>query len=128
VNFGFRLLQILTQFQVFGILGIMNMVSQTFIYPVVVRTIEMKEAGFTLQERLEVFPWILSDLIFPFMMEYMMVRQGYFESQITLANMNTDVVCDMGMYPESSCRTHVFCGSWLLCRLVEQYLLGPIRS
>jgi hypothetical protein len=26
-----------------------------------------------LQERLEEFPWILSDLIFPFMMEYMMV-------------------------------------------------------
>jgi sterol O-acyltransferase len=58
---------------VFGVLGIMNLVSQSFIYPVVVKTIEMKEAGMTLQERLQVFPWILSDLIFPFMMEYMMV-------------------------------------------------------
>jgi sterol O-acyltransferase len=58
---------------VFGVLGIMNMVGQTLIYPVVVRTIEMKEAGMTLQQRLEVFPWILSDLVFPFMMEYMMV-------------------------------------------------------
>lgn len=58
---------------VFGILGIMNLVSQTFIYPVVVRTIEMKDAGMSIQERLREFPWILSDLIFPFMMEYMMV-------------------------------------------------------
>lgn len=58
---------------VLGILGIMNLVSQTFIYPVVVRTIEMKDAGMSLPERLREFPWILSDLIFPFMMEYMMV-------------------------------------------------------
>ena len=58
---------------VFGVLGIMNMVGQSLIYPVVVRTLEMKDAGLTLQQRLEHFPWILSDLIFPFMMEYMMV-------------------------------------------------------
>lgn len=59
---------------VFGVLGIMNMVGQSLIYPVVVRTIEMKDAGMSLQQRLELFPWILSDLIFPFMMEYMMVN------------------------------------------------------
>ncbi|KAG0652365.1 putative phospholipase [Hyphodiscus hymeniophilus] len=59
---------------VFGVLGVMNMVGQSLIYPVVVRTIQMKDAGMTLQQRLEEFPWILSDLIFPFMMEYMMVR------------------------------------------------------
>jgi len=54
-----------------GILFIMMLVSQTFIYPVVMRTIRMKEAGMPLHERLEAFPWILSDLIFPFMIEYM---------------------------------------------------------
>lgn len=73
IPFWFHPMILIKSFQVFGILGIMNMVSQTFIYPVVVRTIEMKEAGLTLQDRLEIFPWILSDLIFPFMMEYMMV-------------------------------------------------------
>ncbi|KAH7419877.1 MBOAT family protein [Cadophora sp. MPI-SDFR-AT-0126] len=57
---------------VFGVLVIMNLVSQSFIYPVVVRTIEMKDAGMTLPERLRVFPWILSDLMFPFMTEYML--------------------------------------------------------
>jgi len=58
---------------VFGILVIMNLVSQAFIYPVVIRTNMMKEAGMPLQERLEVFPYILSDLVFPFMVEYLMV-------------------------------------------------------
>jgi sterol O-acyltransferase len=62
---------------VFGVLAVMNLISQAFIYPVVVRTIEMKNAGMPLQERLKEFPWILSDLIFPFMMEYMMVRAIY---------------------------------------------------
>ncbi|KAE9378053.1 hypothetical protein N431DRAFT_328731 [Stipitochalara longipes BDJ] len=57
---------------VFGVLAVMNLISQAFIYPVVVKTIEMKDAGMLLQERLGEFPWILSDLIFPFMMEYMM--------------------------------------------------------
>jgi sterol O-acyltransferase len=54
-----------------GILFIMMLVSQTFIYPVVMKTIRMKEAGMPLYDRLKAFPWILSDLIFPFMIEYM---------------------------------------------------------
>jgi sterol O-acyltransferase len=57
----------------FGILLVMNLVSQAYIYPIVVKTIEMKDAGVPLLERLKVFPMILSDLIFPFMLEYMMV-------------------------------------------------------
>lgn len=59
---------------VMGILLIMNLCSQEYIYPIVIRTIEMKEAGLPLIERLKSFPQILSDLIFPFMLEYMMVR------------------------------------------------------
>jgi sterol O-acyltransferase len=58
----------------FGILFVMMLVSQTFIYPVVVKTLAMKESGMPLRKRLEEFPWILSDLIFPFMMEYMVRR------------------------------------------------------
>lgn len=53
--------------------SMLNHITEAFIYPVVVRTIAMKEVGLSLQDRLKVFPWILSDLIFPFMMEYMMV-------------------------------------------------------
>ncbi len=85
---------------IFGVLLVMNSVSQAYIYPVVVRTIEMKEAGMPLLERLKVFPWILSDLIFPFMMEYMMVssdKASIFErSLITSA----DLVCHLGVHFE----------------------------
>jgi sterol O-acyltransferase len=55
-----------------GILFIMQLVAQTFIYPVVMQTVDMKNAGLSISQRLERFPWILGDLIFPFMMEYMM--------------------------------------------------------
>ncbi|KAE9566843.1 Sterol O-acyltransferase 2 [Colletotrichum fructicola] len=56
----------------FGIILVMIMVSQAFIYPVVMQTVAMKETGMPLAERFRYFPWMLSDLIFPFMMEYMM--------------------------------------------------------
>ncbi|PKS07453.1 hypothetical protein jhhlp_006057 [Lomentospora prolificans] len=55
-----------------GVLFVMNMVSQTFIYPVVVKAIAMKDEGMPLNQRLQEFPWMLSDLIFPFMMEYLL--------------------------------------------------------
>ncbi|KAI9736816.1 MAG: acyl-CoA/sterol acyltransferase [Claussenomyces sp. TS43310] len=54
-----------------GILILMQLVSQSFIYPVVVRTNVMKETGVPLVKRLEAFPLVLSDLIFPFMGEYL---------------------------------------------------------
>lgn len=39
--------------------------------PVVMKTVEMKEAGVPLPERFRVFPWMLSELLFPFMLEYL---------------------------------------------------------
>lgn len=39
--------------------------------PVVMQTVAMKEVGMPLAERFRYFPWMLSDLIFPFMMEYL---------------------------------------------------------
>jgi sterol O-acyltransferase len=56
-----------------GLLGIMNLISQSYIYPVVVRTIEMKDMGMPLDQRLYVFPSIISDLAFPFLAEYILV-------------------------------------------------------
>lgn len=55
----------------FGVIFVMIMVSQTFIYPVVMRTVAMKEMGYTTAQRFAEFPWMLSDLVFPFMMEYL---------------------------------------------------------
>lgn len=58
----------------FGIIFVMIMISQAFILPVVVETLRMKEAGMSLAERFQAFPWMLSDLMIPFMMEYLMGR------------------------------------------------------
>ncbi|KAM4065935.1 MBOAT, membrane-bound o-acyltransferase family protein [Hirsutella rhossiliensis] len=56
-----------------GIIFVMIQVSQYSIYPVVMKTVEMKEAGVPLSGRVREFPWLLSDLIFPFMIEYLLV-------------------------------------------------------
>jgi sterol O-acyltransferase len=56
----------------FGTIVVMIVVSQSWIYPVVMYTVRMKEEGLTVQQRLQEFPWVLSDLLFPFMMEYLL--------------------------------------------------------
>ncbi len=56
----------------FGVIFVMIMVSQAFIYPVVMETVRMKEVGMPMAERFKAFPWLLLDLIFPFLMEYLM--------------------------------------------------------
>ncbi|QDS78130.1 hypothetical protein FKW77_004476 [Venturia effusa] len=53
----------------FGVIWVMMVVSQTYIYPPVAETVRMKEAGMTLQHRWRVFPWILSDMLFPLLLE-----------------------------------------------------------
>lgn len=55
-----------------GLIFVMIMISQAFIYPVVMRTLQMKEENMLLADRFREFPWMLSDLIFPFMMEYLL--------------------------------------------------------
>lgn len=56
----------------FGVIGVMIVVSTAYIYPVVQSIVEMKESGVALRERLKEFPWAFSDLLFPFMMEYLL--------------------------------------------------------
>lgn len=68
----------------FGLIFVMMMVSQAFIYPVVMKTVRMKEAGLSLAERFGEFPWLLSDLIFPFMMEYLLTWYLIWEAILNL--------------------------------------------
>lgn len=56
----------------FGVLGVMIVISQAYIYPTIITCVNMKEQGMPLQLRLREFPWVLSDLLFPFMMEYLL--------------------------------------------------------
>lgn len=122
----------------FGILLVMNLCSQAYIYPIVVQTIEMKDAGVPLIERLQHFPRMISDLIFPFMLEYMMVclpspspsplLSFPFLSLLSRADIKTDMVCDLGMHPQSPRGAHVLRRPGLLRRLVELGILGPVRA
>lgn len=68
----------------FGVIFVMIMVSQAFIYPVVMKTVAMKEAGMSLAERFKEFPWLLSELLFPFMMEYLLTWYVIWEAILNL--------------------------------------------
>ncbi|KAI0537143.1 MBOAT family protein [Xylaria digitata] len=67
-----------------GVIFVMIMVSQTFIYPVVMRTVAMKEMGYTTAQRFAEFPWLLSDLVFPFMMEYLLAWYLIWETVLNI--------------------------------------------
>jgi len=108
-----------------GILLVMMLVSQSFIYPVVVKTVQMKDAGMSLRERLGVFPWILSDLIFPFMMEYMMVWYVIWECILNLLAELT-YFADRGFYSDwwNSISWDEFARDWN--RPVHNFLLRHV--
>ncbi|CUS12716.1 unnamed protein product [Tuber aestivum] len=55
----------------FGVLGVMIVVSQHLILPVVLQTHALRLLP--LSSRLQAFPYIILDLVFPFMLEYLMV-------------------------------------------------------
>lgn len=67
-----------------GIIFVMIMVSQAFIYPVVLKTMAMREADMPLAERLAEFPWILGDLVFPMLMEYLLSWYVIWEAILNL--------------------------------------------
>ncbi len=56
----------------FGVIGVMIVVSTAFIYPVVASVVRMKEDGMSLKDRCKEIPWVFSDLLFPFFMEYIL--------------------------------------------------------
>jgi sterol O-acyltransferase len=56
----------------FGVIWIMMVVSQAYIYPCVTEALAMKERGMSLQERWEELPWILSDMLFPLLLEQLL--------------------------------------------------------
>lgn len=68
----------------FGVLGVMIVVSQAYIYPAVITCVKMKEQGMPLQQRLQEFPWVLSDLLFPFMIEYLLAWYVIWECIVSL--------------------------------------------
>nr|XP_023908651.1 probable sterol O-acyltransferase 1 [Quercus suber] len=56
----------------FGVLCVMMVVSQAFIYPSVAKTIAMKDAGLSMEARWREFPFIVSDILFPLLLEQLL--------------------------------------------------------
>lgn len=84
--------------------------------PVVMKTVEIKEKNMSLWSRLAEFPWILSDLVFPFMMEYLVCLplNPFQSSRSEYLTVIAYMVLDMGNHTEHIGGAHVFCGSQLL--------------
>ncbi|KAK4229309.1 sterol O-acyltransferase 2 [Podospora fimiseda] len=93
----------------FGIMFVMIMISQAFIYPVVMDTVRMKEEGLSLAQRLTEFPWMLLDLIFPFMMEYLL--SWYLIWEVIL-----NVVAELTFFADRS-----FYDAWWNCVSWDQF-------
>ncbi|CAG7953617.1 unnamed protein product [Penicillium nalgiovense] len=83
----------------FGIIVVMIAVSQSWIYPVVMDTVRMKEEGMTAQQRLQEFPWVLGDLLFPFMMEYLLAFYVIWECVLN-AIAEITMFADRGFYSD----------------------------
>ncbi|KGO65017.1 Sterol O-acyltransferase, ACAT/DAG/ARE types [Penicillium italicum] len=83
----------------FGIIVVMMAVSQSWIYPVVMDTVRMKEEEMTAQQRLRVFPWVLGDLLFSFMMEYLLAFYLIWEC-VHNAVAEITMFADRGLYSD----------------------------
>lgn len=56
----------------FGVLCVMMVISQAYIYPPVAKTVAMKEAGMSVQERWAEFPYVVADMLFPLLLEQLL--------------------------------------------------------
>ena len=74
----------------FGVIGVMIVVSTAYIYPVVLSIAKMKEDGLPLSDRLKQFPWAFSDLLFPFMMEYLLSWYVIWECVVSSPQSSSD--------------------------------------
>jgi sterol O-acyltransferase len=75
----------------------MIIISQAYIYPVVVETVRLKEAGMSLDERWKEFPWVVSDMLFPMLLEQLLSWYVIWEC---LLNVLAEITCfaDRGFY------------------------------
>ncbi|KAF2853984.1 sterol o-acyltransferas-like protein 2 [Plenodomus tracheiphilus IPT5] len=55
-----------------GVIWTMIIISQAYIYPVVIETVRLKEAGMSLDARWKEFPWVVSDMLFPMLLEHLL--------------------------------------------------------
>jgi sterol O-acyltransferase len=80
-----------------GVIWVMIIISQAYIYPVVAETVRDKEAGMPLSQRWRDFPWVVSDLLFPLLLEQLLSWYVIWECVL---NVLAEVTCfaDRGFY------------------------------
>jgi sterol O-acyltransferase len=80
-----------------GVIWVMIIVSQAYLYPVVVETVRQKEAGMTLEQRWKEFPWVVFDMLFPLLLEQLLAWYVIWEC---LLNVLAEVTkfADRGFY------------------------------
>ncbi|KAF1985376.1 MBOAT-domain-containing protein [Aulographum hederae CBS 113979] len=93
----------------FGVIWVMMVISQQYIYPLVKATVTMKEQGMTLQERWSEFPWILSDMLFPLLLEQLLTWYVIWECCLNVLAELT-YFADRGFY-----------GAWWNSETFDQY-------
>lgn len=81
----------------FGVLCVMQVISQGFLYPLVRKTVDWKEAGMTLDQRWQEFPFIVSDMLFPMLVEQLLTWYLIWEC---ILNVLAELTCfaDRGFY------------------------------
>jgi len=94
----------------FGVLAVMMVVSQAFIYPSVAKTVRMKEASVSLEQRWVELPWLISDILFPLLLEQLLSWYVIWVSTIVHKYLIvTDVNSSIGMRVECFGRGYPFC-------------------
>jgi sterol O-acyltransferase len=80
-----------------GVIWVMIIVSQAYLYPVVVETVRQKEAGMSLEQRWKEFPWVVFDMLFPLLLEQLLAWYVIWEC---LLNVLAEVTkfADRGFY------------------------------
>jgi sterol O-acyltransferase len=80
-----------------GVIWVMIIISQAYIYPVVVETVRLRDAGMSLDERWKEFPWVVSDMLFPMLLEQLLSWYVIWEC---LLNVLAEITCfaDRGFY------------------------------
>lgn len=81
----------------FGVLCVMMVISQAFIYPPVAKTVRMKEDGMSIDERWREFPYIVSEMLFPLLIEQLLTWYLIWEC---ILNVLAELTCfaDRGFY------------------------------
>ena len=75
----------------FGVMVVMNVISQAYIYPIVVSTVRMAEAGMSVGERLQELPWVIVDLLLPLMIEHLLAWYVVWDCVVSTSFQTPDV-------------------------------------